>query len=893
MRNLFLTLITCLFILPAYAKYSGGTGEPNDPYQIATAADLMLLGESPEDYDKHFKLMADIDLAGFTGTDFNIIGYWRDWYDTKSFTGVFDGNDHTISNFSYTSADTDFIGLFGYVGGVDMEIKDLGLIDPNVDAGTGSGVGSLVGLMEFGAITNCYVRNGNVLGNSWVGGLAGRTFVNIITDCYIYADVSGFDKIGGLVGENYAGIIKNCSSVSTVNGVAKVGGLVGLNEFLMEQGLIIPGYITGCCAEGKIEGMFCIGGLVGDNLARVTDSYATAEVIGSNRIGGLVGHNYLWTGTIVPPAVSYCYAVGSVSGSDNVGGLVGVNEGGTVTNSFWDIQTSGQITSAGGTGKATTEMQMEGTFTGAGWDFTRPIWTIDEGVDYPRLWWERQESSKYGGGSGTAEEPYLIHTSQQMNAIGANSNDWNKHFKLMEDINLSAFTGTDFNIIGYYISDDNKKPFMGVFNGNGHTISNFTYTSADRDFAGIFGYVDGANAKIKDLGLIDPNLDTNGWFVGSLVGYNLGGNINGCYTQGGTVSGAVRVGGLVGLNDGIITDCYSTCSVFGGGDVGGMVGLNASTLTMCYAQGSVSGITNVAGLVGQNDGTITACYATGSVTGTFQTAGGLVGFNQNGNISNCYATGSVEGYLLVGGLAGWNFGIITKCYSIGSVTGNREVGGLVGLNQNTVTLSCWNVRTSGQTTSSGGAGLTTSEMQIESIFINSGWDFINETANGTEDIWYILEGQGYPRFNWEIIEDEPGEVQDPLSEAMDTNLSFITGGDADWLSQTAISYYDEDAAQSGDITHEQESWLQTTVSGSGTVNFYWKVSSEENCDYLEFYIDGARQDRISGSMDWYQMTFEITGSDVHTLEWRYLKDESISRGDNCGWVDEVVWVPIP
>jgi len=62
MRTLFLTLIMGLFVLPAHAKYSGGTGEPNDPYQIATAEDLMLLGDSPEDYDKHFILTADIDL---------------------------------------------------------------------------------------------------------------------------------------------------------------------------------------------------------------------------------------------------------------------------------------------------------------------------------------------------------------------------------------------------------------------------------------------------------------------------------------------------------------------------------------------------------------------------------------------------------------------------------------------------------------------------------------------------------------------------------------------------------------------------------------------------------------------------------------------------------------
>ena len=81
--------------------------------------------------------------------------------------------------------------------------------------------------------------------------------------------------------------------------------------------------------------------------------------------------------------------------------------------------------------------------------------------------------------------------------------------------------------------------------------------------------------------------------------------------------------------------------------------------------------------------------------------------------------------------------------------------------------------------------------------------------------------------------------------------------------------------------------MQTTVSGTGTVKFYWKVSSEDNYDFLEFYIDGSLQDQISGSVDWQQMTYTITASDSHTLEWRYVKDKSTDSGSDCGWVDKV------
>ena len=96
-----------------------------------------------------------------------------------------------------------------------------------------------------------------------------------------------------------------------------------------------------------------------------------------------------------------CYSAGTVTGNAKIGGLVGFQWWGTKTSdSFWDIQTSTQLTSDGGTGKTTAEMQKASTFLEAGWDFvgetandTEDIWWIDEGYDYPRLWWESFSSN--------------------------------------------------------------------------------------------------------------------------------------------------------------------------------------------------------------------------------------------------------------------------------------------------------------------------------------------------------------------------------------------------------------------------------------------------------------------------------------------------------------------
>jgi hypothetical protein len=159
-------------------------------------------------------------------------------------------------------------------------------------------------------------------------------------------------------------------------------------------------------------------------------------------------------------------------------------------------------------------------------------------------------------------------------------------------------------------------------------------------------------------------------------------------------------------------------------------------------------------------------------------------------------------------------------------------------------------------------------------------------TNGTVDM-------GACEFGGTTPSPPPGPSTDPLAEALDTTLTFNTGGDENWFSQSATYYHDGEAAQSGGITDDQESWLGTKVNGAGTVSFYWKASSEGNYDYLEFYIDSTLQGQISGSVDWHDMTYEITGSGLHTLEWRYFKDGSMSSGDDCGWIDKVEWIPAP
>jgi hypothetical protein len=162
----------------------------------------------------------------------------------------------------------------------------------------------------------------------------------------------------------------------------------------------------------------------------------------------------------------------------------------------------------------------------------------------------------------------------------------------------------------------------------------------------------------------------------------------------------------------------------------------------------------VGGLVGMNGdgGTVTKCHSTSEVSGN-HSVGGLVGFNGYGShVTQCYSVGVVSGSERVGGMVGGNIGTVSQSYSTGAVSGSGRVGGLVGDNGSSVTASFWDTQTSGQATSAGGVGLTTAEMQTASTFLDAGWDFIGETANGTEDIWWINEGKDYPRLWWESDE---------------------------------------------------------------------------------------------------------------------------------------------
>ena len=157
------------------------------------------------------------------------------------------------------------------------------------------------------------------------------------------------------------------------------------------------------------------------------------------------------------------------------------------------------------------------------------------------------------------------------------------------------------------------------------------------------------------------------------------------------------------------------------------------------------------------------------------------------------------------------------------------------------------------------------------------------TVDGGHDVVYL------DKVSW-----TPDEAAAPsLASAVDAlSLLFSTGGDAEWTAVTAESYSGGSCARSGAISNNQSTWLQTEVTGAGTLTFRCKASCENNWDKLLFSVDGIQKASITGEGGgWTEYQCDVSGSGSHVVRWEYVKDQSVSSGSDCCWIDSVVWTP--
>ena len=364
---------------------------------ITTALEMQNIGQDPDfPMDQNYILLNDID-ANVGAAGFTPIGGC-----VTPFTGVFDGQGFTIHNLFINRPMMGSVGLFCSID-MGAVIKNVSL--ENIVIIGNNNVGGLVGyLYSGGTLSDCSVLSGSVTAAHGAGGLVGGSS-GVITRCHAMASVEADDFAGGLVGhnlneisdsyasgnvsctnsyggglaaENSGGTIQRCYSTGEVNcGTEYTGGLTAANHS--------SGRIEECCATGKVSGKDVAGGLAGENSGgEIVSCFATGEVTGSYYVGGLVGWNHF------SATIDKCYAAGAVEGDAYLGGLVGLHDvsppfPAAVTDSFWDIQTTGQNTPLpGALGVTSFLMRTQSTFTDASWDFAT-IWAMQPGGSYPFL----------------------------------------------------------------------------------------------------------------------------------------------------------------------------------------------------------------------------------------------------------------------------------------------------------------------------------------------------------------------------------------------------------------------------------------------------------------------------------------------------------------------------
>ncbi|MHC4519522.1 MAG: GLUG motif-containing protein, partial [Planctomycetota bacterium] len=374
------TTATLLFLMLAGAgaahayDFAGGSGEPNDPYQIATAEQLVSIGADPNLLDKSFVLIADLDLDPnlpgrriFTRALIAPDVFAPDGSPLPGFAGGFDGNGHALTNLTINGPQEYAVGLFG---SVDQSAK---------------------------------VRNLKIKGANIIGGRA-----------------SGI--IGILAGCN-CGTISSCCAIGQVTGPADLGGLVGQNA----------GTIRSCYATVHIRATglsVAKGGLVGWNFGHVVNCYSTGSVLDESTwvafVGGVAGHSMVLVDVVQVTDCFWDATIGDVSTGQEASGSSLAPLGG------WGLGlTTAQMMDP-------NTYALNGWADDPNWvlddgnDYPRLAWegTPGQPIPAPAIDWFE--------GAGTPDDPYLVATAEQLARIGTASILWDNSFLLICDVNLAG-----------------------------------------------------------------------------------------------------------------------------------------------------------------------------------------------------------------------------------------------------------------------------------------------------------------------------------------------------------------------------------------------------------------------------------------------------------------------
>lgn len=749
-------------------EFAGGLGEPNAPYQIATAEQLIVMGSDPNYFDKHFVLVNDVNLHPDTpgGKLFETAVIASDGL--TPFNGSLRGDGHILYGLTLAGGSED-MGLFGFLGR-QGQVCDLGLRGLKItDISDVRSIGGLAGYNE-GQITRCYVIGATdaMTGDKeYLGGIVGIN-EGRISACY--TDVSIHinhreNHAGGLCGANRSGRIERCYAIGMIERGdwaphyiedAHVGGFAGSNT----------GDITASLWDLETSNQAFSDGAIGFETAQMQDAQTYALNGWSQDPNWVIrdGQDYprlVWEGLgggeIPQPTLPDWVGTGTSDEPISITSPTQLQWLGTAS-ILWDrhfvvdadLDLSIVDLRPLGVGKG---MGFRGVLDGQGHTL-RGLTMSSSPLRYRK------------GLFGYIEESGLAQNLSLEKAY-VGSGDDSAVLGLLAGFNAGRIQNCKVN--GSLTAKELSSDIGGIVGINSGTI---LLSSSDvgvlvlhtSNIGGIAGMNTGTILSCSVTGITEVNPSTSsrsdfshysGSILGGVAGCNRDGTISHCINYG-SVIGIGITGGICGENTGTLHACYNHADVFSGfEEVGGVVGRNSlGTITACAAFGTgtariFSGPagTRTGGLAGVNTGIIDTSYAAVDILG--KSGGGLVAYNNLGLIMDSMTQSRVLGSRPLGGLVGEHTGIVINTLAAGSFLTQiqpEDTGGLIGYNKGSVKQSYFLLPDYGnETGNSVGIPLTTDQAGVPETF--EGWDFYGNTTDGNEDKWVMPDG-GPPLPSW-------------------------------------------------------------------------------------------------------------------------------------------------
>jgi len=585
-----------------------GQGTAQSPWLIGSYDDWQALASNiylDQSYSgKHFRLTADINIVRMVGCHPAQNTY-------KTFNGTFDGDGHTINITRNETAE--FCGPFAYTYGATIQ-----------------------NLITTGTITTSHKHAGGVVGRN---GTARLTLRNVHSSVTINSTYSGSAEHGGLVGYTINADLIGCAFVGSLLGTTSYGcgGLIGWKTNTSNSSanitdcLFAPASVTVGTTNAYTLARNSSGGVV-----NVINSYYT-QTLGTNQSAGTPGQGKLRHSITAEPHLTL----------RNVGPVTEYNVSGIRSYGVGIGMNDELFAGLGDSVSLYLHYDIPG-FTVDGYNVTTlnntdiPIGSVlNPLTDHPELEMPDYDclvSTLYHvtpwSGSGTEADPYLIEGYGQLDLLsqrvgGRDGQQQNSYadtwFKLVNDIEYYDIpTHGDYTPVGTRELAPYYRPFNGHLDGDGHVVKGIRCTGLGNDrYNGLFTCI-GASGEVKNVILGDVQF-----------------------------GGGAFVGGIAGVNQGTVRDCYVTkdatlsCSQTSG-ILGGIVGQNtgaAATVTGCIFAGTLNDgdnqIANLGGIAGHN--TLGATLDSNLVYGNY-----IIGVSQSGFSGACFPS-MHSGYGIIAG----------------------------------------------------------------------------------------------------------------------------------------------------------------------------------------------------------------------------------------------------